>query len=221
MRAKMKRRRGASQKRRCVVVVAHLQRRSSQRAALHADELHPLDALSGTDAGGWVFLRVQIVLHVAPIDDTDPLIVVPRFLAARSELAAHLGVRGCARGDRGRRDPDRPGGREHPDSLGTEGTAQIFHREDLLSARVARRYWRVHRARHGDVPRRRLRRATQILLTLQAVVRALHKALRPGQLGEIAAGHRVTVAAIDRVLVAAGSLVVVNVRADAVAGVYA
>lgn len=124
MRAKMKRRPDffrASQKRRYVkVVVAHLQRRSSQRAALHTDELHPLYAPSGTEAGGWILLSVQVVLHVAPVDDAD--LVVPRLLFTRPELAAHLGVRRGAWGDRSCRDrSDRPSGREY---LGmTDGTA--------------------------------------------------------------------------------------------------
>lgn len=220
MRAKMKRRPGpvsrASQKRRSVEVVAHLQRRPSQQtAALHADELHPLDALSGTEAGGRVLLG-RVVLHVTPVDDAD---AVPRLLVARPELAAHLGVRGGARGDRRRRDPDRPGGREY---LGvTDGTAQIPHPEDLLSGRVAL-YRRVDRARHGDVPRRRRYRATQMRLArqIELLARTLHGRrpadLRLRQLGGI--GHRVTVA---RVLVAADSLVVVDAGADAVAGIYA
>jgi len=73
------------------------------------------------------------------------------------------------------------------------------------------------------MPRRR--RATQILQILQIVIRSLHDrrpdALCLRQLGKIAAGHRVTVAAIDRVLVVADSFVIVNARADAIAGIYA
>lgn len=73
--------------------------------------------------------------------------------------------------------------------------------------------------------RRRRHRAAQILQILQIVVRSLRDrrpdALRLGQLGKVAAGRRVTVAAIGRVLVAAGSFVVVNARANAIAGIYA
>lgn len=210
--------RRASQRRRGVVVgvVPHLQRRPPQRAALHADQLHPLDTLLRSYASGRVFLaaRVQTELHVAPVDDADGPVVVARLvLATRPELTAHLGVGRRARGDRRRRQhADRPRRREH---LVAEGTAQVPHPEDLASDVACDRRVRGHRG--GGVSRRR-HHVPQVLQVLKILarhpLRDRDDAFRPRGFGEIVAG-RVDVAAVARVVVAAGPLVVVT--ADSVA----
>lgn len=149
----------SSQRRRYVEVFPHLQRRPSQRAALHTDQLDALHALLRAQAGGGRVVlsgRIQIVFHVAPVDDADRSVVVARLLAARPELAARFGVRRCARGDRRcRQDTDRSGWREHL----AEGTSQVPHRQNLSPAHALALNRRVL-ARRGDVSRRRLRRVS-------------------------------------------------------------
>lgn len=190
-----------------MLVVAHLQRRSSQRAALHADQLHTFHAFLRTHTSWWILLSVQIVvLRVAPVDDADPVVpsrpLFPRLLA-RPELAAHLGVGRRAGSDRRRRYADRPSGRE-------DLTPQIPHTENLTALHL-----RVLAHRRGVVMTcRRLR--PQILQILQIVICALRDRQRDALRLRLVIARRI---AVHHVLIVTSPVVVV--RADTVYRIYA